>query len=66
MDFEYTDPESGETKVWKWPGEGSYKILSQIYSTVYLMLTLECKCPFSVSLTVIFLRIRTIFASRTS
>ena len=26
MDFEYTDPETGETIAWKWPGEGSYAV----------------------------------------
>lgn len=26
VDFEYTDPETGETIAWKWPGEGSYRI----------------------------------------
>lgn len=26
LDFEYTDPETGFTKAWKWPGQGSYSI----------------------------------------
>ena len=26
VDFEYTNPETGETVAWKWPGEGSYAI----------------------------------------